>query len=67
MKATLTIEVPDDFKKGDCENCPLIPKGSIIRDYAYYCRVLGVWNCPLEIQEKKDCTLEQDLTMLELD
>lgn len=43
-KVTLTIEAPDDFKKGDCRNCPLdIPAVMTVDCYSD--------NCPLEIQD----------------
>lgn len=41
MKATLTIEVPDDFKKHHCSKCPVVD----------YCAYYDIFPCPLELQD----------------
>lgn len=51
MKATLTIEVPDDFVRAECEKCPLAIMNPYTGDES--CVIAG-WNCPLEIQEDKE-------------
>lgn len=54
MKATLTIEVPDDFKKGECKKCSFYGfRRSNTGASPRWC-ILGCDydNCPLEIQEE---------------
>lgn len=47
--ATLTIDVPDDFTKGNCHECPL---SYITDDWDDMCVLMrGYSDCPLEIQE----------------
>ena len=49
MKAILTIEVPDDFKKGNGWKCKLAPTNAIW--CVYLSNRCNAENCPLEIQE----------------
>ena len=57
MKATLTIEVPDDFNKGDGKKCPLYTGYNDIDHTTNNCKYAKKrrcfpCDCPLEIQEK---------------
>lgn len=59
--ATLTIEVPDDWKRGEHENCNYakLRIDTYTNNAVYLCSIIecscNVANCPLEIQEAK-CT-----------
>lgn len=48
MKATLTIEVPDSFEKGDCWQCQLLNEYKATPKQCYE-RGYDADNCPLEI------------------
>lgn len=49
-KVTLTLDVPDDFERGDCDNCPLL----FMRPFS----TLGHTNeCILEVTNILDCPL----------
>lgn len=52
MKATLVIEVPDDFKKHDCEHCPISVIEDIMFDYTYVCPY-ETQQCPLKLEGEK--------------
>lgn len=55
MKATLTIEVPDDFEKGECTRPINMPSGKfneVICPLYWHCQYhRAPTNCPLEIEE----------------
>lgn len=57
MKATLTIEVPDDFKKGECTRQNNMPSGKfneVICPLYWHCQYHNApTNCPLEIKLEK--------------
>ena len=47
--ATLTFEVPGDFKNGECQKCPLSFITKINHETAYDCALKMRGNCKLEI------------------
>lgn len=61
MKATLTFEVHDDFKKGDCINCRLSDVYTTGDDDYLVCDVCSTPDkCPLEIRENLPLVIIKD-------
>lgn len=58
MKASLIIEVPDDFKNGDYKNCPLsrglFEKWCTVRSSFPFLLKCTAEDCHLEIQENNN-------------
>lgn len=53
MKVILSIEVPDDFTKGNCHECPLSYSPDDW-DWSDKCVLMrGYRDCPLEIQDSE--------------
>lgn len=48
--ASLTIEVPADFAKGDCRKCPLSYIAKVNTENVYECPLNNRANCPLDIK-----------------